>query len=153
MLILPMFGKFGAVLSTLPEPVVGAMFVAMFGLIAAVGISNLQFVNMNNSRNLFIIGIAFFSGLSFPAHFGAAPISWADSGMFIQTLGSILQTILTTGMAVTAIVAILLDNLLPGATKAERGLEYWETEASEEAWVKAEAEWAKLAVGEELKIR
>ncbi|MCF7943814.1 MAG: purine/pyrimidine permease [Spirochaetia bacterium] len=153
MLILPMFGKFGAVLSTLPEPVVGAMFVAMFGLIAAVGISNLQFVNMNNSRNLFIIGIAFFSGLSFPAHFGAAPISWVDSGMFIQTLGSILQTILTTGMAVTAIVAILLDNLLPGATKAERGLEYWETEASEEAWVKAEAEWAKLAVGEELKIR
>lgn len=153
MLILPMFGKFGAVLSTLPKPVVGAMFVAMFGLIAAVGISNLQFVNMNNSRNLFIIGIAFFSGLSFPAHFGAAPISWAEAGMFVETLGSILQTILTTGMAVTAIVAILLDNLLPGATKAERGLEYWETEASEEAWVKAEAEWAKLAVGEELKIR
>ena len=67
-------------------------------------------------------------------------------------MGSILQTLLTTGMAVTAIIAIILDNFLPGATKAERGLEYWETEASEEAWEKAEAEWAKLKVGEELKI-
>ncbi len=153
MLILPMFGKFGAVLSTLPEPVVGAMFVAMFGLIAAVGISNLQFVNMNNSRNLFVVGIAFFAGLSFPAHFGTAPISWTESGMFLEVIGNILQTILTTGMAVTAIIAILLDNLLPGATRAERGLEYWESEASEEAWVKAEAEWAKLAVGEELSLK
>ncbi|MEA1910587.1 MAG: solute carrier family 23 protein, partial [Spirochaetota bacterium] len=125
MLILPMFGKFGASLATLPQPVVGAMFVAMFGLIAAVGLSNLQFTNMNNSRNLFIVGIAFFAGLSFPAHFSAAAISWGDSGSFVNILGSIVQTIMTTGMAVTAIIAIILDNLLPGATRAERGLEYW----------------------------
>jgi len=152
MLILPMFGKFGATLATLPQPVVGAMFVGMFGLIAAVGLSNLQFVNLNNSRNLFIVGLAFFSGLSFPAHFGASAIDWSAAGQGAAVLGSILQTIMTTGMAVTAIVAILLDNLLPGATKAERGLEYWESEASDEAWVKAEAEWAKMAVGEERKI-
>ncbi len=152
MLILPMFSKFGASLATLPQPVIGAMFVAMFGLIAAVGLSNLQFVNLNNSRNLFIIGIAFFAGLSFPAHFEVTAIDWASAGKFAETLGSILQTLLTTGMAVTAIIAIILDNLLPGATKAERGLEFWETEASEEAWEKAEAEWAKLAVGEELKL-
>ena len=152
MLILPMFSKFGASLATLPQPVIGAMFVAMFGLIAAVGLSNLQFVNLNNSRNLFIIGIAFFAGLSFPSHFGTTAIDWSSAGQFAETLGSILQTLLTTGMAVTAIIAIILDNLLPGATKAERGLEFWETEASEEAWEKAEAEWAKLAVGEELKL-
>jgi len=152
MLILPMFGKFGAALATLPQPVIGALFVSMFGLIAAVGLSNLQFVNLNNSRNLFIIGIAFFAGLSFPAHFGATPIDWVSAGKFAEVVGSILQTLLTTGMAVTAIIAIILDNFLPGATKAERGLEYWETEASEEAWEKAEAEWAKLKVGEELKI-
>jgi len=152
MLVLPMFAKFGAALSTLPQPVVGAMFVGMFGLIAAVGLSNLQFVNLNNSRNLFIIGIAFFAGLSFPAHFNANAINWSAAGQAANTIGSILQTILTTGMAVTAIVAILLDNLIPGATRKERGLEYWESEASDEAWVKAEAEWAKMAVGEELKL-
>jgi solute carrier family 23 (nucleobase transporter), member 1 len=149
MLILPMFGKFGASLATLPQPVIGAMFVAMFGLIAAVGLSNLQFTNLNNSRNLFIVGLAFFAGLSFPAHFGAAAISWGEAGSFVNILGSIVQTIMTTGMAVTAIIAIILDNLLPGATRAERGLEYWDNEASDEAWEKAEAEWAKMAIGEE----
>jgi len=151
MLVLPMFSKFGATLATLPQPVVGSMFVGLFGLIAAVGLSNLQFVNLNNSRNLFIIGLSFFAGLSFPAHFNAAPIAW-EGGQFVQVIGSIAQTILTTGMAVTAIVGIILDNLLPGATRAERGLEVWETEATDEAWEKAEAEWAKMAVGEERKI-
>ena len=78
----------------------------------------------------------------------AAPINWADGGTFVKVLGDILQAILTTGMAVTAIVGIILDNLLPGATAAERGLELWEKEASDEAWEKAEAEWAAMAEGE-----
>ncbi|MBT4263141.1 MAG: hypothetical protein HOD85_02925, partial [Deltaproteobacteria bacterium] len=49
---------------------------------------------------------------------------------------------------VTALIGILLDNTLPGATRAERGLEVWETEASDEAWEKAEAEWSAMAEGE-----
>lgn len=151
MLVLPLFGKFGASLATLPTPVTGAMFVGLFGLIAAVGLSNLQFVNLNNARNLFIIGIAFFAGLSFPDHFQANPIEW-NSSQIAETLGRICQTILTTGMAVTAIFGILLDNLLPGATRAERGLERWEADATEEAWEKAEAEWKKVAAGEVRKI-
>ena len=151
MLVLPLFGKFGATLATLPQPVVGAMFVGLFGLIAAVGLSNLQFVNLNNARNLFIIGLAFFAGLSFPAHFNANPIAWTSSQV-AEVLGSICQTILTTGMAVTALFGIVLDNLLPGATRAERGIEHWEAEATDEAWEKAEAEWAKMAVGEERKV-
>jgi uracil-xanthine permease len=154
MLIIPIIGKFGAALATLPQPVVGAMFVGLFGMIASVGLSNLQIVNLNNSRNLFIIGISFFAGLSVPYHFSpmlsaaAVPIDWSASGEFTKVLGNIVQAILTTGMAVTAIVGIILDNLLPGATRAERGLEVWETEASEEAWVKAEAEWKAMAEGE-----
>jgi nucleobase transporter 1/2 len=60
MLIIPIVAKFGAILATLPQPVVGAMFVGLFGMIASVGLSNLQIVNLNNSRNLFIIGISFF---------------------------------------------------------------------------------------------
>jgi hypothetical protein len=51
-------------------------------------------------------------------------------------------------MAVTAIIAIILDNLLPGATRAERGLEVWEKEASDEAWEKAEAAWDAMKEGE-----
>lgn len=148
MLFIPIIGKFGAVLATLPKPVVGAMFVGLFGLIAAVGLSNLSLVNMNNSRNLFIIGISFFMGLSVPAHFSAHAIKWAEYGKAAEVIGNILQAIFTTGMGVTAIVGIILDNVLPGATRKERGLEAWELEASDEAWEKAEAEWAAMAEGE-----
>jgi uracil-xanthine permease len=148
MLIIPIIGKFSALLATLPQPVVGAMFVGLFGMIASVGLSNLQIVNLNNSRNLFIIGLAFFAGLSVPSHFSAVPIDWSAAGKVIEVIGNILQAILSTGMAVTAIIGIILDNLLPGATRAERGLEVWEKEASEEAWEKAESEWAAMKEGE-----
>jgi len=154
MLIIPIVAKFGAILATLPKPVVGAMFVGLFGMIASVGLSNLQIVNLNNSRNLFIIGISFFAGLSVPYHFSpmlsanAVPIDWSGAGAFFKVLGDILQAILTTGMAVTAILGMILDNLLPGATRAERGLEVWEKEASEEFWQEAEAQWAAMKEGE-----
>ena len=36
------------------------------GMIVAVGISNLQHVDLNSSRNLFILGSSLFLGLSFP---------------------------------------------------------------------------------------
>lgn len=159
MLVIPIIGKFGAVLATLPMPVVGAMFVGLFGMIASVGLSNLQIVNLNNSRNLFIIGISFFAGLSVPfwftPHYDVATgaivsgaISWGTPGSFINVVSNIIQAILSTGMAVTAIIGIILDNLLPGATRAERGLEVWESEASDEAWEKAEAAWDAMKEGE-----
>jgi nucleobase transporter 1/2 len=159
MLVIPVIGKFGAILATLPMPVVGAMFVGLFGMIASVGLSNLQLVNLNNSRNLFIIGISFFCGLSVPFWFTphydvgtgqivSGALAWGTPGSFINVIGNIFQAILSTGMAVTAIIGIILDNLLPGATRAERGLEVWETEATEEAWEEAEAKWAAMEEGE-----
>jgi nucleobase transporter 1/2 len=159
MLIIPVIGKFGATLATLPTPVVGAMFVGLFGMIASVGLSNLQIVNLNNSRNLFIIGLSFFAGLSVPFWFTAhvdvgtgqivnGAIAWGTQGSVINVIGNIFQAILSTGMAVTAITGIILDNLLPGATRAERGLEAWERDASEEAWEEAEAQWAAMEEGE-----
>ena len=154
MLVIPIIGKFGAALTTLPQPVVGAMFVGLFGMIASVGLSNLQMVNLNNSRNLFIIGLSFFAGLSVPYEFssmlsaGAHPISWHAAGLFWGTIGDIIQALLTTGMAVTALWPSSWTTCLPGATRAERGLEAWEKDATEEAWEKAEAEWAAMKEGE-----
>jgi xanthine/uracil permease len=75
-------------------------------------------------------------------------IAWGAQGDVINVIGNIFQAILSTGMAVTAILAIILDNLLPGATPAERGLEVWEKNASEEAWQKAETAWAAMKEGE-----
>ena len=36
------------------------------GMVVAVGISNVQFVNLNSSRNLFVLGFALFMGLALP---------------------------------------------------------------------------------------
>lgn len=38
-------------------------------LAASVGLSFLQFTNMNSMRNLFIVGMSFFLGLSIPEYF------------------------------------------------------------------------------------
>lgn len=54
MLVLSVFGKFGGLFASLPAPLVGGLFASFFGLIAAVGLSQLQFTNMNSSRNLYI---------------------------------------------------------------------------------------------------
>ncbi|TSS60368.1 Solute carrier family 23 member 2 [Bagarius yarrelli] len=62
MIVLGLFGKFSAVFITIPEPVIGGMFLVMFGMVAAVGISNLQHVDLNSSRNLLIFGISIFTG-------------------------------------------------------------------------------------------
>lgn len=35
-------------------------------MVTAVGLSSLQYVDMNSSRNIFIVGVSLFFGLSFP---------------------------------------------------------------------------------------
>lgn len=42
LLLMGLFGKIGAAFATIPTPVIGGMFLVMFGVITAVGISNLQ---------------------------------------------------------------------------------------------------------------
>lgn len=42
LLLMGVFGKIGAAFATIPTPVIGGMFLVMFGIISAVGISNLQ---------------------------------------------------------------------------------------------------------------
>jgi nucleobase transporter 1/2 len=119
MLVLGTFGKFGALFTTIPQPIVGGMYCAMFGMITAVGLSSLQFVNLNSTRNLFVLGLAFFMGLSTPQYFSASPVAFEPAW-----LASVVNTLGQTGMAVGAFVALVLDNTVPG-TDEERGLTAW----------------------------
>jgi len=80
MLVLGFVAKFGALFTTIPQPIVGGMYCALFGMIAAVGLSNLQRVDLNSSRNLFILGFAFFMGLSLPVYFEANPVDFSPPG-------------------------------------------------------------------------
>ncbi|HJO25818.1 MAG: xanthine permease [Planctomycetes bacterium] len=119
MMCLAVFGKFGALFTTIPQPIVGGMYCAMFGMITSVGLSNLQFVDLNSARNLFIIGFSLFMGLSVPEYFANHPFS---SGP--EWFSNIVNTLGNTGMAIGAVVALGLDNTIPG-TPEERGLTAW----------------------------
>ena len=119
MILLGTVSKFGALFTTIPQPIVGGMYCAMFGMIAAVGLSNLQFVDLNSPRNLFILGFAFFMGLSVPEYFGQHPMQFNPIW-----LANIINTLGSTGMAVGAFSALILDNTIPG-TVEERGLKAW----------------------------
>jgi nucleobase transporter 1/2 len=122
MILLGTVSKFGALFTTIPSPIVGGMYCAMFGMIASVGLSNLQFVDLNSARNLFILGFAFFMGLSVPEYFVLHPL--VIEGQF-QWVGNIITTLGSTGMAVGAFIALVLDNTIPG-TDEERGLKVWQ---------------------------
>jgi nucleobase transporter 1/2 len=63
MLIVGFFTKLGALFLTIPQPIVGGIFCIMFGIITAVGLSNLQFVDLNSTRNLFVLGFSLFFSL------------------------------------------------------------------------------------------
>ncbi len=121
---LGVFGKFGAIAAAIPTPVVGGLYCALFGLISAVGVRQLAKADLDSNRNLFIAGFSLFMGLSVPAYFDEptgveALASLAESN---QGLSDVVGAIGKTGMAVAAILGLLLDNLIPGTPK-ERGLE------------------------------
>lgn len=45
------------------------------GMITAVGLSNLQLVDLNSSRNLFVLGFSMFFGLTLPTYLDTHPNS------------------------------------------------------------------------------
>ncbi|NXS31596.1 S23A1 protein, partial [Pomatostomus ruficeps] len=125
MLLLGTIGKFTALFASLPDPVLGGMFCTLFGMITAVGLSNLQFVDMNSSRNLFVLGFAMFFGLTLPNYLDAHPGAISTG---VPELDQILTVLLTTEMFVGGTIAFVLDNTIPG-TLEERGLVQWKAGA------------------------
>ncbi|MFC7324775.1 uracil-xanthine permease family protein [Halorubrum rutilum] len=144
MILVGFVGYFGQLVATIPSPIVGGLYVAMFAQIVGVGLSNLKYVDLDSSRNIFIIGIALFSGMAVPEYLrsvGSADAlqqGLAESFLLGPLLGAdvvanTIYVIGSTGMAVGGLVAFLLDNSVAG-TAAERGLTAWEdaTEADVE---------------------
>ena len=124
MIVLGLFPKFGAIFTTIPQPVVGGMFCALFGMIAAVGLSNLQFVDLNSARNLFIIGFALYMGLVVPDYINKAHPNGFNASETWDWLAQMAYAICKSGMSVGAILAFVLDNTVPG-TDEERGIIAW----------------------------
>ncbi|XP_044931377.1 solute carrier family 23 member 1 isoform X2 [Mustela nigripes] len=125
MLVLGTVGKFTALFASLPDPILGGMFCTLFGMITAVGLSNLQFVDMNSSRNLFVLGFSMFFGLTLPNYLESNP-GTINTG--IPEVDQILTVLLTTEMFVGGCLAFILDNTVPGSPE-ERGLIQWKAGA------------------------
>jgi len=119
------FAKFGAVVSTIPGPLVGGLYCALFGLIAAVGIQQLAKADLYSQRTLFIAGFILFMGLSVPKWF-AGSIYGNGSEIVTAALPAAVAKIVislgSTGMGVAAVLGLFMDNLIPGTAK-ERGIE------------------------------
>ncbi|XP_072026605.1 solute carrier family 23 member 1-like [Amphiura filiformis] len=127
MVLLGLFTKFSAVFTTIPIPVVGGVMCCTFGMLTAVGISNLQFVNLRSSRNLFVLGFSTLMGLVVPHWIKRNPGAISTT---IPELNQIITVLLSTGMFVGGVIAFSLDNTIPG-TPEDRGLLVWRKQFEE----------------------
>lgn len=133
MLVLGCLGKFAALFTLIPAPVFGGMFMVTFGMVAAVGLSNLQHVDLNSPRNLCILGVSLFVGLCVPF--------WMQENDAINTgsdvIDQILSVLFRTSMFVGGLIGFILDNTIPG-TDRERGIKKWRKTYSKETAISSE---------------
>ena len=93
--ILAFFGKFNALLASIPVPVMGGIMMLMFGSVAAVGLNTLikARVDLEEPRNLVIVSSVLVMGIG---------------GLALNFDGLTLQ-----GVSLCAVVAVLLNLILP----------------------------------------
>ncbi|QUG41019.1 NCS2 family nucleobase:cation symporter [Psychrobacillus sp. INOP01] len=101
-ILLSFFGKAMAVISTIPTAVLGGVSILLFGIIAASGLRMLvdAKVDFGNSRNLVIASVILVIGIG--------------GAKFIVT-----EALSIEGMALAAIIGVILNLILPGRKKAE----------------------------------
>ncbi|KAM5564744.1 nucleobase-ascorbate transporter 3 [Rosa sericea] len=128
MFFFSIFGKFGAFFASIPLPIFAAIYCVLFGIVAAVGITFMQFVNNNSLRNMYVVGLSLFLGISIPQYF--ITTTTADGVGPVRTDGiwfdDWLNTIFSSSPTVAIIVGTLLDNTLDAKYSVDdRGLAWW----------------------------
>ena len=96
--------KFAAIVSAMPASVIGGVSLVLYGMISAVGVRNLveNKVDLTVSRNLLIAALILV--LAIGINYGPGSINF--------TIGK--TTIALSGLAVAALVGIILNAILPG---------------------------------------
>lgn len=96
--------KFAAIVSVMPAATIGGVSLILYGMISAVGVRNLveNKVDLTYSRNLLITALILV--LAIGIAYGPGSISF--------TIGSVKLSL--SGLAVAALVGILLNAVLPG---------------------------------------
>ncbi|HIZ31288.1 MAG TPA: uracil-xanthine permease family protein [Candidatus Fournierella merdipullorum] len=95
--------KFDAVINTVPTAIIGGVSFILYGMISAIGVRNVveNQVDFTNSRNLIIAAVILVSALGFNSL----------GGLTFQVAG---VSITLSGLAIAAILGILLNAILPG---------------------------------------
>ena len=93
--------KIGAIIASMPLPVLGGGVIVMFGMVAAAGLNVLSEIKMSR-RNMIIIALSLSIGLGF----NLVPSA-------VQYLPGIWKTLATSAVAPTAFLAIVLNQILP----------------------------------------
>jgi solute carrier family 23 (nucleobase transporter), member 1 len=123
-IVVSVVAKVGAMFATMPNAMTSALYCALFGLIVAVGLSNLQYVDLNSPRNQFIIGFAIFNSMSIAGPGGyftnVTANPFGDSNF-----ADILLAIFSSSMIIAFLAAFIMDNTVKG-TREERGLHVWD---------------------------
>ncbi len=116
-IILGFFGKFGAILQTIPAPVKGGVSLVLFGMIASIGIRTLAEANLDfaHSRNLIIVALILTVGLGVTIA-TYDPINFTSSGIPVK-IGSINMSL--SGVFLSVIVGIVANLCLPLTTDDE----------------------------------
>ncbi|XP_010246467.1 PREDICTED: nucleobase-ascorbate transporter 2 [Nelumbo nucifera] len=128
MIFFSILGKFGALFASIPFTIFAAVYCVLFGVVASVGLSFLQFTNMNSMRNLFITGVAFFLGLSIPEYFREYTTSSLHGPAHTKAawFNDFINTVFSSSPTVALIVAVFLDNTLDYKdTAKDRGMPWW----------------------------
>lgn len=100
MMLLGIFPKLGALVASIPSPVLGGAGIVMFGVVAASGIKTLSKVNINN-RNLIIISVSIALGLGI-----------TTSPELLTVLPESLKLLFGSGISTGTIFAVMLNILL-----------------------------------------
>ncbi|KAH7848616.1 hypothetical protein Vadar_005170 [Vaccinium darrowii] len=128
MFFFSIFGKFGAFFAMIPLPIFAAIYCVLWGIVSAVGVSFIQYANTNSLRNIYVLGVSLFLGISIPQYFtmhtdgsGHGPLR-TSAGWF----NDIVNTLFSSPPAVAMMVGTLLDNTLDGHKyRNERGMPWW----------------------------
>ena len=97
--------KFAALINSMPVAVVGGVSLVLYGMISAVGVRNVveNKVDFTSSRNVIIAALILVLSIG---------IKYSAAGAIVITLGTV--TISLSGLAVAALVGIILNAILPG---------------------------------------
>lgn len=109
------FSKFAAALIAIPSSVLGGMTTFLFCSVAVSGISIIAKGVPFNRRNRFILtaGLALGYGATLVPNYFSNVFSYQGDNKALQGFLEAIVLVMETGLAVTAIVCMILNGLLP----------------------------------------